>query len=116
MLSAGTAGTSERVASFGQLLALSVAEKYTNIAWGNPDYQRGLPIARLRKVEDYVRAHLAQSSSIEKQAELTELSPFHFSRVFKRSTGMTPLQFVIRERMLKVQQLIRETSRGLIEI
>jgi AraC-like DNA-binding protein len=32
-------------------------------------------------------------------AELTELSPFHFSRVFKQSTGMTPLQFVIRERM-----------------
>src|SRR5262249_52520169 len=47
---------------------------------------------------------------------LTELSSFHFSRVFKQSTGMTPLQFVIRERMLKAQQLIRETSRGLIEI
>jgi AraC-like DNA-binding protein len=29
---------------------------------------------------------------------------------------MTPLQFVIRERMLKAQQLIRETSRSLIEI
>ena len=29
---------------------------------------------------------------------------------------MTPLQFVIRERMLQAQQLIRETSRSLIEI
>jgi AraC family transcriptional regulator len=67
-------------------------------------------------VEDYVRAYLAESISIEKLAELTELSPFHFSRVFKQSTGMTPLQFVIRERMLKAQQLIRETSRSLIEI
>jgi AraC family transcriptional regulator len=53
---------------------------------------------------------------LEKLAELTELSPFHFSRVFKQSTGMTPLQFVIRERLLKAQQLIRETSRSLIEI
>jgi AraC family transcriptional regulator len=29
---------------------------------------------------------------------------------------MTPLQFVIRERMLRARQLIRETSRSLIEI
>jgi len=29
---------------------------------------------------------------------------------------MTPLQFVTRERMLQAQQLIRETSRSLIEI
>jgi AraC family transcriptional regulator len=76
----------------------------------------GLPIARLRKIEDYVRAHLAESISIETLAELAELSPFHFSRVFKQTTGMTPLQFVIRERMLQAQQLIRETSRSLIEI
>jgi AraC family transcriptional regulator len=92
------------------------AEKYTNIASDRPNYHGGLPIARLRKVEDYVRAHLAENISIERLAELAELSPFHFSRVFKDSTGMTPLQFVIRERMLRARQLIRETSGSLIEI
>jgi hypothetical protein len=30
-----------------------------------PDYRGGLPIARLRKIEDYVHAHLAESISIE---------------------------------------------------
>jgi AraC family transcriptional regulator len=116
MLSARTPGNSKRVAAFAHLLAVYIAEKYTNIASERSDYHGGLPIARLRKVEDYVRAHLADSISIEKLAELTELSPFHFCRVFKQSTGMTPLQFVIRERMLQAQQLIRETSRSLIEI
>jgi AraC family transcriptional regulator len=116
MLSARTPGNSKRVAAFTHLLAIYIAEKYTNIASEKPDYHGGLPIARLRKVEDYVRAHLEESISIEKLAELAELSPFHFSRVFKQSTGMTPLQFVTRERMLRAQQLIRETSRSLIEI
>ena len=88
----------------GQIVADSATLKWSGL------------FARLRKVEDYVRSHLAESISIEKLAELTELSSFHFSRVFKQSTGMTPLQFVIRERMLKAQQLIRETSRSLIEI
>jgi AraC-like DNA-binding protein len=62
------------------------------------------------------RAHPAETISIEKLAELAELNPFHFSRVFKQATGMSPLQFVTRERMLQAQRLIRETSRSLIEI
>ena len=116
MLSARTAGNSKRVAAIAQLLAIHIAEKHTNIASQQPDYRGGLPIARLRKVEDYVHANLAESISIEVLAELAELSPFHFCRVFKQATGMSPLQFVTRERMLKAQRLIRETSRSLIEI
>jgi AraC family transcriptional regulator len=60
--------------------------------------------------------HLAEEISVEQLADLVDLSPFHFSRVFKQATGMTPLQFVTRERITYAQQLIRETSRSLIEI
>jgi AraC family transcriptional regulator len=38
------------------------------------------------------------------------------SRVFKQTSGMSPLQFVTRERITRAQQLIRETKRSLIEI
>jgi AraC family transcriptional regulator len=96
MLSSRVPGDSKRVAAFTHLLAIYIAEKYTNIASERPDYHGGLPIARLHKVEDYVRAHLAESISIVKLAELAELSPFHFSRVFKQTTGMTPLESVTR--------------------
>jgi AraC family transcriptional regulator len=116
MLSARTAGNAKRVTAFAQMLAIYIAEKHTNIASQKPDYRGGLPIARLRKIEDYVRAHLAERILLQTLAELAELSPFHFSRVFKQATGMTPLHFVTRERMLQAQQLIRETSRSLIEI
>ena len=63
-----------------------------------------------------MREHLAEEISVERLAELVDLSPFHFSRVFKQATGMTPLQFVTRERITYAQQLIRETSRSLIDI
>ncbi|HXM24511.1 MAG TPA: AraC family transcriptional regulator [Chthoniobacterales bacterium] len=116
MLAARTAGNAKRIAAFTHLRAIHIAEKYTNPASQSPDYRGGLPVARLRKVEDYVRAHLSESISIAALAELAELSPFHFSRVFKQATGMTPIQFLTRERMLQAQQLIRETSRSLIEI
>jgi AraC family transcriptional regulator len=116
MLAARTAGHAKRVAAFAQLLASYLAEQYTNVAAPRPEQRGGLPIAQLRKIEDYVRGHLAESIPIEALAELAGLSPFHFARAFKQATGMTPHQFVTRERMLRAQQLIRETSRSLIEI
>ena len=109
-------GTSKRVAAFIQLLSACLAEKYTDAAADAGEFRGGLPIRQLRKVEDFVHERLGEEILTEKLAELVELSPFHFSRVFKQTTGMSPLQFVTRERITRAQQLIRETSRSLIEI
>ena len=65
MLSGRTAGNARRIAALAHLLAIHIAEKYTNVASQRPDYRGGLPIARLRKIEDYVRAHLAESNELE---------------------------------------------------
>lgn len=116
MLAQRVPGKSKRVAPLIQLLAACLVEKYTNTAANKPAVSGGLPIAKLRKVEDHVHEHFAEEISVETLAEVVELSPFHFSRVFKETTGMSPLQFVTRERITRAQQLIRETSRSLIEI
>lgn len=116
MLSVRTPGSSRRVADLTQLFASFLAENYTKAASEKPNFQGGLPIRKLRRVEDYVSEHLAGEISVEALAEEVDLSPFHFCRVFKRTTGMSPLQFVTRQRMAHAQRLIRETSRSLIEI
>ncbi len=78
MLSARTPGKSRRVADLAQLFASYLVEKYIAAAAEKPDFHSGLPIWRLRKVEDYVRERLAEEISVETLAELVELSPFHF--------------------------------------
>jgi AraC family transcriptional regulator len=116
LLAARVPGKSPRVAALTQLFAAHLAEKYTTSPTRTPIYRGGMPIHQLRKVEDYVAAHLAEDISIEGLAELVELSPSHFAHVFKETTGMTPLQFVTRQRITRAQQLIRETSRSLIDV
>ena len=116
MLMKRVPGESKRVAALVQLLAAYLVEKYTDAAVDKPEFRGGLPIRQLRKVEDYVRDQLAEEISVEALAKLVDLSPFHFSRVFKQATGMSPLQFVTRERITLAQQLIRETTRSLIDI
>jgi AraC family transcriptional regulator len=116
MLSMRVSGKSERVTALTRLFAAYLVEKYTDAASEKPEYHGGLPIGKLRKVEEYVRERLAQDVSVEVLAELVELSPFHFSRMFKQVTGMSPLQFVVRERIVRAQRLICETSWSFIEI
>jgi AraC family transcriptional regulator len=116
LLAARVPGKSPRVAALTQLFAAHLVEKYTSMAAKTPVHRGGLPIHQLRKVEDYVAAHLAEEISIEGLAGLTELSSSHFAHVFKETTGMTPLQFITRQRVTRAQQLIRETSRNLIEV
>jgi AraC family transcriptional regulator len=98
-------GKSPRVAALTQLMAAHIVEKYTT-AGKTPAHLGGLPIRHLRKIEDYIAAHLAEEISIEQLAELVELSASHFAHVFKETTGMTPLQFVTRQRITLAQQLI----------
>ncbi len=116
LLAARVPGKSPRVAALTQLFAAHLVEKYTSPPAQTPVHRGGLPIHQLRKVEDYVAAHLAEEISIEHLAELVELSSSHFAHVFKETTGMTPLQFTTRERVTRAQQLIRETSRSLIDV
>lgn len=116
LLAARVPGKSPRIAALTQLFAAHLVEKYTSPPARTPVHRGGLPIHQLRKVEDYVAAHLSEEISIEALAELVELSPSHFAHVFKETTGTTPLQFATRQRVTRAQQLIRETSRSLIEV
>ena len=116
LLEARVPGKSPRVAALTQLFAAHIVENYTSTPTKTPVYRGGLPIHQLRKVEDYVAERLAEEISIEALAELVELSSSHFAHVFKETTGMTPLQFITRQRITRAQQLIRETSRSLIDV
>lgn len=115
LLAARVPGKSPRVAALTQLFAAHMVEKYTD-AGRTPIYQGGLPIRHLRKLEDYINDHLAEEIAVDTLAELVELSSSHFAHVFKETTGMTPLQFITRQRVTRAQQLIRETSRSLIDV
>ena len=116
LLRARVRGSSKVIADLTHLFATYLAEKYTTVAPGQREFRGGLPVRQLQRVATYITEHLADVISVEALARLVELSPFHFSRVFKETTGMTPHQFVTRERITRAQQLIRETSRNLIEI
>ncbi len=71
---------------------------------------------RLRRVVEYVRAHLADDLSLAVMAEVAVVSPSHFARAFKRAMGVSPLQFVISERLETSLVLLRTTRLSVAQI
>lgn len=71
---------------------------------------------QLRRLRDYVIAHLDEPIGVEALAEIVGRSPFHFTRVFARSVGMTPHRYVVHLRLLRAIELVREGRSGLAEI
>jgi AraC family transcriptional regulator len=59
----------------------------------------GLDDIRLRRVLDYIVAHIDDDISIEGLARIAGYSPFHFSRKFTLAMGIPPHRYISRMRL-----------------
>ena len=76
----------------------------------------GLSPERLRRVRDYIEAHLDDQLSLTDLAGVACLSPYHFSRSFKQAVGVGPQRYVIQRRLEHAKTLLRRTHQPLASI
>ncbi|HEY3065498.1 MAG TPA: AraC family transcriptional regulator [Methylomirabilota bacterium] len=65
----------------------------------SPAATGGLPGARLRRVTEYIEEHVARALPVRELGAVAHMSRYHFSRLFKRSTGLSPHRFVVQRRV-----------------
>ena len=78
--------------------------------------RHGLSSTRLWRALALVEERFDQPLAVEEMAEAVHLSPFHFARMFRRSTGMSPHAFVTRRRMEKAKELLATGGQSIAEI
>ena len=64
--------------------------------------------ARLRRVLEYIEAHLAADMGVCELAEVAAISTAHFSRVFAQATGMPPYAYVVARRIERAKRLLAD--------
>jgi len=81
---------------------------------GVPDSRRARDsiVAAIAEIEEGATRELCLSDL----AASAELSPFHFLRLFKRETGVTPHRFLVQTRIRRAVDLLRDSSRPITEI
>lgn len=62
------------------------------------------------------RRHLFESLSVEKVADAVSLSPSHFSRLFRSTTGFSPHEYIMLHRIDEAKALLQSTSLSVKEI
>lgn len=103
------------VHSLAQALAVHLIRRYP-APHGNQKRGSALQAYKLRRVLAAMNEGLADEFNLAQLARIAELSEYHFSRVFKRATGLSPSQYFIRLRMSRARHLLLETDRSIIDI
>jgi AraC family transcriptional regulator len=105
---------------FGEMLGNSLivylAERYSANPSVQSEVRGGLPWLQLKRVLEYVQAELDSDIHLNDLAEVAGLSPFHFAKLFKRSTGASPHQYILQRRLERAKELLQQTTIGLSEI
>jgi AraC family transcriptional regulator len=104
------------VEAAGMLLAAALVRHHSNAMHSPARPAGGLAPHVLVRVTDYMTNHLADDISIADLAAVARLSPFHFLRCFKASTGEPPHQFLTRLRIEKAKELLEHTSASITTI
>ena len=107
---------SSRSNGIAQSLAVHLVRNYHDKTATPVARQGMLPTFRLRRVIDLMEGHLGEDFKLEILAHEAGMSTFHFSRLFKRTTGFAPSQFFIRLRMAEARRLLRETDKRIIDV
>lgn len=76
----------------------------------------GLSPEALRRVLNHIEARLDHSLAVADLAAVAHLSPFHFARLFRRSTGCSPHEYVLRRRVERARELLAYGDLSLADV
>ena len=79
-------------------------------------YDDGLPKDMLKVAIEYINAHLGKKLSLADMAAKLHISQYHFCRLFKQSTGMSPHGYLMQQRIERAKQLLRRPEKTVTRI
>jgi AraC family transcriptional regulator len=92
--------------TIANLIAVHLLQHYSIQKPVIRNYTGGLPKYKLQQVIDYINTYLEQSLGLEELAQVVQMSPAYFARLFKQSTGLAPHQYLIQCRVHRAKELL----------
>lgn len=71
---------------------------------------------RAVEVALWIDEHSQTALNLDAIANVAELSPFHFLRMFTRVLGVTPHQYLVRSRLRRATQLLVKNERSITDV
>jgi AraC family transcriptional regulator len=97
-------------------MGVQLVRRWSNYGSKRKAFQAGLSAARLRRVEEFLMAHLDDDIGLDDLAAIADLSAKHFARAFRQSTGMPPHRWLIERRIDRAKALLVNDGLNLADI
>ncbi|HUJ42749.1 MAG TPA: AraC family transcriptional regulator [Opitutaceae bacterium] len=104
------------VQGIAQAIAIHLARNYAETVKESRSGSPSLPGYKLRQITDRMAAHVDEEFNLGRLAAQVGLSKFHFHRLFKRATGVSPSRYHLNLRLDVARRLLRETKRSVVAV
>jgi len=98
------------------MLGVHLARNYSAKQPRIRETRGGLNRHQLARVIDFVHAHFSQDIPLSALADVAGLSPYHFARLFKQSTGRAPHQYLVQVRVERAKGLLLHSGESITSI
>jgi AraC family transcriptional regulator len=112
----GGAGSRLTVDALSCPLSVHILRRHAHVLFRDSGGVDGLSFGQERAIREYVHEHLQENISLDDLAGSVGLSRYHFARRFRQSTGTTPHEFVLQQRIERAKTLLHRTNTALLDI
>lgn len=105
--------------SLANVLALHLLRHHSSLGRNSTretGREDGISKRSLERATDYINDNLSQKLTLTEIARVANMSPYHFARSFKKTTGLSPHQYVIRRRVERAKTLLAGGDLTIAEI
>jgi AraC family transcriptional regulator len=115
-LATGGIGSNLLVDSLKTALVIHLLRNYCTTSPRLSSYADGLSDAKLILIKDYINTHLDLDLKLTELSSIAQISTYHFLRLFKKSVGMTPHQYILQQRIDRAKYLLKSSNLDISEI
>jgi AraC family transcriptional regulator len=76
----------------------------------------GLPPHKLNRVRAFIEEHFTERVRLQQLAAIVHMSPYHFARMFKKSTGDPPHVYITAQRVQLAKALLEQSDLPLVDV
>ncbi|WP_071819364.1 helix-turn-helix transcriptional regulator [Gloeothece citriformis] len=109
-------GSKLYIESLTNALAINLLRDYCVTKISLNLYSGGLSDGQLLLITDYINDNLAGEIKLSNLSELIGISQFHFSRLFKQTVGISPHQYLMRQRIERAKLLLKNSPLSVVEV
>ncbi len=95
----------------------AILVRYDGIVRHTPQvYKGGLAPYRMKRVTEFIQAHIEEEITLNELAQDVGLSSSHFCSLFRKTSGRTPHQFVLHCRIQHAKSLLAKPSHSILDV